>query len=250
MARWKSLDILFPGDGDADLFTSILGLFVGPMPHLTKLSLRDHASLQLSTPIFPDLPSLKSLHINTVQLLEQINPPFSSVENLTIGCFYATDFQIARLDRFTSLKTLTILPGFGYYGYDPVSTTVTLPSLKEITFQWTIPSPGVHFDLRLLSSLHIEYLRLDFSSPLPIMFPRSVILLSMQSSHCTSRTLEGIIRQYGSMETLSVSECLEADLKVIVEKLRGEGSLHRTFNLVRVVSNRNQEMELRVWQIQ
>jgi hypothetical protein len=125
--------------------------------------------------------------------------------------------------------------------------TVTLPLLKELRFQRRIPSRQVQFELPLLSNLHIEHLQFDFSVALPIMSPRSVNFLSMQR---LQSTLEAIIRQYGSMETLSVSECMEASLKGIVEKLRREGNLSRMFHLVRVMSDGERERELRVWRIQ
>jgi hypothetical protein len=243
MVRWKSLNVLFPYNPDVDLCTLILGLFAGPTPHLTTLSLSVR-TLQLSNPVFPDLSSLKSLDIDSVELLDWIDAPFSSLENLSIACSYATEFQIARLHRFTSLTTLTIRPTFAFNADDSVSTTVELPLLKEIKFRRIIPSRRVQFDLPLLSNLHFDRLHPNFSTELPVLSPKSVGLCSSSRS-----ALEALIRQYGSMETLLVSECVDADLKVIVEQLRGEGSLSKTFNLVRVVSHENQETELREWRI-
>jgi F-box-like len=117
MVRWKSLDIIFPYGSDKNLCTSILGLFVGPTPHLTTLSLgvRTLDTLESLNPIFPDLSSLKSLDIDSVEFLDRFNAPFSSLENLSMACSYAAEFQIARLHRFTSLTTLTIRPGLRYY---------------------------------------------------------------------------------------------------------------------------------------
>lgn len=246
MVQWKTLDILFPYYPDEDLSTSILGLFDGPAPHLTKLRLRVRTHLQLSRPVFPDLSSLKSLDINSVELLNKINAPFNSLENLSISCYHAADFQTA---WFKSLTTLTIRPSFRFATVGSVSITITLPLLKEIRFRGTITSRWVQFDLPLLSNLHIEYPSSTFSTELPIMSPRSVSLRLTQDTRDTQDILESPIRHYGSMETMSVSEYEEADLKV-VEKLRREGSLSRTFNLVRVVSDGNQETELRVWRVQ
>jgi hypothetical protein len=220
---------------------------VGPTPHLTTLSLgvRTLDTLESLNPIFPDLSSLKSLDIDSVEFLDRFNAPFSSLENLSMACSYAAEFQIARLHRFTSLTTLTIRPGLRYYRDNPVSMTVALPLLKEIKFREAVPP--VQFDLPLLSNLHFEDFHPQFGVVLPIMSPRSVGLRS--SGQKGRYALEAIIRQYGSMETLSVSECMEEDLKSVVEQLRRWGVLSRTFNLVRVVSDENQETELMVWRI-
>jgi hypothetical protein len=250
MVRWKSLDVIFPFDLDKELRTSILGLFVGPSPHLTKLHFSVGTSLQLSKPIFPDLSSLNSLDIDSVELLNQINAPFNSLENLSIACWCVPEFQLAQLHRFTSLTALTIRPTFAFPTDDSVSIIVSLPLLKEIKFRRVSPPRQVQFDLPLLSSLHIEHPHRNFSIELPIMSPRSVSLCLSQSDRNIQDILEALIRHYGSMETLRISEYVKVDLKVVVEKLRREGSLSRTFNLVRVVSDGNQETELRVWPVQ
>jgi F-box-like len=159
MSRWGSLHFTFPLLYDPKTVASLWKLFRRPTPCLNRLILVTPGFSSIHDTdlegCFPDLPTLKHLHVDSIQVFRflTLNSP---IESLVIHG-EISDWWECNLSQFTHLQYLEAYIDRFSPHYDPIPIEVSLPLLKRLALNGILRRLSeVQFNTPILQDLSIR----------------------------------------------------------------------------------------------